>query len=233
MRAAFALLTIFGGARRPEPAAARWFPVVGVVVGAAVGGVWWGAAEVWPLAVAAVLAVVADVVVTGALHLDGVADSADGLLPHLARDRRLDVMASPDIGAFGVTGVALALLLRVAAFASMSPEPLIVAAIWCASRTTMAVVMSTVDYVRPGGLAEGYRGVPPGSVAVLGAGVSMTLAAVAEGAPGAVAVVGCAVTAAIVVAFARSRVGGYTGDVLGAAGVVGETAGLLVACARW
>jgi adenosylcobinamide-GDP ribazoletransferase len=231
-RSAFALLTILGGARRPEPAAVAWFPIVGVVVGAVVGGVWWGAAELWPIAVAAALAVVADVVVTGALHLDGLADTADGVLPHVDRARRLDVMAAPDVGAFGVTAVASALVMRTIALASTTPDVLLIAAIWCAARTVMTVAMRVVPYARPGGLADGFVG---GSAApiLFGAVLALVLGVAAEGGPGALAVLACAAAGGGVVLLARARLGGFTGDVLGAAGVVGETVGLLVACARW
>ena len=99
VRRALAFLTPLGRAAVPDSRTMSWFPVVGALVGAVVGCVWWGADRLWPPAVAAALTVAADLALTGMLHVDGLADSADGLLPHLPRKRRLEVMADPAIGA--------------------------------------------------------------------------------------------------------------------------------------
>jgi adenosylcobinamide-GDP ribazoletransferase len=234
--AALAFLTPLGRAREPDRTTFDWFPVVGAAIGAAVGLVWWGAHQLWTPLVAAALAVAADVALTGALHVDGLADTADGVLPHLDRDRRLAVMAEPDVGAFGVTAVVLTLLLRVVALAALAPDVALVAALWCASRTVMAVTARAVPYARSeGGLAAAFLGRSPVPVGLLGTSVALAVAALApSGTVRAVAAVtAVAIAGAAVVALARRRLGGFTGDVLGAAGVVGETVGLLVAAARW
>src|SRR5205085_203816 len=127
MRRALAFLTPIGGAVPPSPDAVRWFPIAGLLIGLAVGGVWWGAAQFWSPAVAAALAVVADLALTGMLHMDGLVDSADGLLPHLDRERRLAVMSEPTVGAFGVVVAVAVLLLRWVALASMSADVWLVA----------------------------------------------------------------------------------------------------------
>lgn len=222
-RQAIAFLTPVGGAATPSPKALPWFPVVGAGIGAALGGVWWVAGELWPPVVAAAVVVAADLALTGLLHLDGLADSADGLLPHLPRERRLDVMAAPDVGAFGVGVAGAVLLLRWSALAVLRPDPALLAGLWCGSRTLMATVATTVPYARDEGLATAFLGGPlTWPIAVVGAVIAGVLAGVA-----AVGVL----AGLLVVALAKRRVGGFTGDVLGAAGVVGETAGLLVAAA--
>src|SRR5437588_3260832 len=222
-RQALAFLTPVGGAAAPSPKALPWFPVVGAAIGAALGGVWWVAGELWPPLVAAAVVVAADLAMTGLLHLDGLADSADGLLPHLSRERRLEVMAAPDVGAFGMGVACAAVLLRWSALAVLRPDPALLAGLWCGSRTLMATVATAVPYARDEGLASAFLGGAwTWSVAVFGA----VLAAVLAGWAGAGVLVGL-----LVVALARRRIGGFTGDVLGAAGVVGETAGLLVAAA--
>jgi len=235
--AAIAFLTPLGRAREPDRTTFDWFPLVGALLGAAVGLVWWGAHEVWSPLVAATLAVAADVALTGALHVDGLADSADGVLPHLDRDRRLAVMAEPDVGAFGVTAVVLTLTLRVALLATLLPDVGLLAALWCASRTTMAVAARAVPYARgEAGLAASFLGRSPLPVALLGGAMAAALPLTATHvgpAPTLAAVVAVAGAGAAVVALARRRLGGFTGDVLGAAGLVGETVGLLVAAARW
>lgn len=237
MRRAVAFLTPLGGAAAPSPAALPWFPVVGALLGAAVGAVWWGADRLWPPAVAAALAVAADLVLTGALHADGLADTADGLLPPLDAGRRLDVMADPRTGAFGVVAVVTVLLLRWAAFASRDPSVLAVAGVWCASRTAMAVALLALTYARPGGLATPFQGGRARTVPLAAAGgiAATALACVGLGSAmeGAAVVLAALAGAALVLWLAVRRIGGYTGDVLGAAGMVGETAGVLAAAARW
>src|SRR5690606_22375480 len=158
MRAALGFLTVLGGAAPPDDRARAWFGVVGGVVGAAVGGVWWVAGELWPPLVAAVVAVAADAALTGMLHLDGLADSADGLLPPLPRDRRLAVMAAPDVGALGVVALVLALGARVAALAALRPDVALVAGLWAGSRAAMALTMALVPYARDRGTASGFAG---------------------------------------------------------------------------
>lgn len=231
MRRALSFLTPLGGATPPAPAALAWFPAVGAVLGLALGGVWWLADLLWAAPVAAAVVVAADLALTGMLHFDGLVDSADGLLPPLEQGRRLEVMADPAAGAFGVGVAVVVVLLRWASLAALAPAPWLLAALWCGSRLVMAVVAAKLPYARPGGLAGafldgGRRKVPVAGVLLVG-----LLAALAGG-DGLAGVVVLAAAAAGVVALAVRRIGGFTGDILGAAGIVGETAGLLAAAAR-
>jgi adenosylcobinamide-GDP ribazoletransferase len=233
MRSALGFLTIVGGAAPPDRRAPAWFGLVGALVGLAVGAVWWGAGELWPPLLAAVLAVAADAAVTGMLHLDGLADSADGLLPPVDRQRRLAIMATADVGAFGLVAVVVVLGARVAALAALSPDPLLLAGLWAGARAGMALTMAVVPYARDTGAASGFagRGIAPGAVTLAAAGalIVATLGGWAGVATAAALIAGFVA----VVAVAVRRLGGYTGDVLGAAGVVAETVGLVVAAARW
>ncbi|GAC1477013.1 MAG: adenosylcobinamide-GDP ribazoletransferase [Acidimicrobiales bacterium] len=237
LRQAVAFLTPVGGAVPPGPEAFFWFPAVGAVLGLVVGAVWWTATRLWDPAIGAVLAVVADLAVTGMLHFDGVCDAADGLLPPLDRARRLAVMASPEIGAFGLATGIVVLGLRGACLAAVAPSPVLLAGLWAFSRTAMVAIAVGLPYARPGGLAAGF--LPRGGRAVLvpvvaaGTAAALLLAIVWRPLVGPLAVVGAGAAVAAVAALARHRIGGFTGDVLGAAGVLAETAGLLVGCARW
>src|SRR5205823_297141 len=179
---------------------------------------------VWSPGVAAAVAVTADLAFTGMLHLDGLVDSADGLLPHLPAERRLAVMAAPDVGAFGVAVAGAALLLRWSALSSMHHSVALVAGLWCLSRSSMAVIALVLPYARSeGGLASAFlgRGGPlrPAVIGSAAVAIAVWFAGVAPA-------LGAVVAAALVAAFARRRIGGFTGDVLGAAGVVAETVGL-------
>lgn len=237
LRGAVGFLTPFGGAADPAPGAVYWFPVAGAVLGLLVGGAWWITSLVWAPLVAAVIAVAVDFVVTGMLHLDGLCDAADGLLAPMGRVRRLEVMASPDIGAFGLGVAATVLVLRVACLAALHPSPLLVAGLWAGSRTAMAAVLVGVPYARPGGLAAAFRGTDPNRVflpvTVGGAALALVLAVAWRPALGPFAVVALVVASGSVVLLAVRRIGGFTGDVLGAMGMIGETAGLLIACGAW
>ena len=231
MRRALSFLTPFGGAADPAPSALAWFPLVGALIGLAVGD-----------------------------HGDrrsgrgspspprGPPDPADGLLPPLPRARRLEVMADPRLGTFGVAGLAIILLARFGAFASMLPSPLAVAGLWSGSRTAMAVTARAVPYARPAGLASAFLGVPtagaarprvpaalasPAVLGLIGGLLAVFLAVAGRGVHGLAAVGAEGAAAAGVVFLAWRRLGGFTGDVLGAAAVAGETAGLLTLALRW
>jgi adenosylcobinamide-GDP ribazoletransferase len=230
MRRALSFLTPVGGAVAPSPSALSWFPVVGALLGLALGGVWWLADRLWAAPVAAAVVIAADLALTGMLHFDGLVDSADGLLPPLERGRRLEVMADQSAGAFGVGVGVVVLLLRWASLAALAPAPWLLAALWCGSRLAMAVVAQSVPYARPGGLAGAFLDGGRRRVPVAGVLLVVVLAAAGRG-DAVVGVVTLAVVAAGVVALALRRIGGFTGDVLGAAGMLGETAGLLAAAA--
>jgi adenosylcobinamide-GDP ribazoletransferase len=233
MREALGFLTILGGARTPTPRALRWFPVVGLFVGALVGVAWWAAGEILLALPAGAVAVVVDLAVTGLLHIDGLADASDGLLPHAARDRRLQIMREPGVGAYGVAVVVVVLIARVVGFAALAPSVGLVAALWCASRTVVATVPRWLPYVREEGLASAVVSVPPAPWIALGMPAAAAIGWAASGVAGLAAVLAVVLGSAAVLVLARARIGGYTGDVLGAAIVVGETVGLLVAGAQW
>jgi adenosylcobinamide-GDP ribazoletransferase len=228
------------------------------MVGALLGVVWWSADRVWDEPVAAALIVALDLGVTGMLHFDGLVDTADGLIPPLpapSAARRLEIMSDPHVGAFGLAGGATVLLLRFVALLTLRPSIALLAALWCASRTFMGVIARAVPYARAtphpnllqkpapdagfcnnyggGGLARAFIGGRPWALAFGGLALALVLAVVWRPVAGVAAVGASGVAAGCVTALAWRRVGGFTGDVLGAAGIVGETAGLIVATAKW
>jgi adenosylcobinamide-GDP ribazoletransferase len=246
LRAALGFLTPLPvGDSVPGAATLPWLPVVGALLGVVLALVWWGAGSVFPPLVAGVLVVGADVVLTGALHLDGLADTADGLLAHkgVDREQRLAIMKAPDVGAFGVAAVVVVLALRVAVFASMDVDGWLVVAFWMMARGLMAQVLLSEEPYVGGGLATVFRSEPRSSpmawtrlvtYALAGGGPLLLLLIDTTQAVGRAVAWLCAYLAAVaVVTVARRRLGGITGDVLGAMGMVVETVGLVVASARW
>ncbi len=250
MRRALAFLTPFGHAAVPTPRTLEWFPAAGALIGAIVGCVWWAAGRAWAPLVAAAVTVAADAALTGYLHLDGLADAADGLLAPMDRERRLEVLRDPSIGAFGAATLLTVVLLRFSVFAVTPARVLVVAGLWCGSRTAMAVVARVLPYARPdGGLATAFVVDPGGEAArgvvgsrrwsrwsvcsaVAGLALAVFLAALGSPSRGVAAIGAEAAGSASVAWLALRRIGGFTGDVLGAAGVIGETAGLLVLVVR-
>ena len=185
---------------------------MGIAVGAVVGTSWWVAGRVWPAALAAVVAVAVDAAVTGCLHLDGLADAADGLLPAVGRTRRFEIMADPRVGAFGAVASSSCCPCGSTALAVTVARPLVIVGLWCGSRTMMGVVARTAalrargrrarrrpSWATPGAHSAASRY----GVAAYGMGAAFALAAVGAGGRGLV-VVGAEVVAMLgVVWFAR------------------------------
>ena len=228
---ALAFMTIFGRSRTPHARTLWWLPLVGAMVGAAVAGTHWVTHQLWPPMVAGAVVVAVDLVITGALHLDGLADTADGVLPHLDRPRRLAVMAEPGIGAFAVAVVVTVLMTRWALLADAGLDPVALVAIWAMSRTMVAIIPAVVPYARPDGLASAFlAGSSPWlSLWLVPAGATLI---VTHGFNGAAAAFAAVVTAVGLVVLAKRRLGGFTGDILGASILVSETAALLALAAQ-
>ncbi len=235
LASAVSFLSPLGAHREVNNAALAWLGPAGAGLGAAVGQVWWaGTKRAGPLFGGA-LATVADAAFTGALHLDGLADAADGLVPVMDRSRRLEVMADPATGAFGTTALSGTLILRAAALSAVEPDAALLASLWCLSRTLMAGVAQTMTYARPGGgLVSAFLPQNPKTPtavlpSLLGGGlVSLALARPWRHPLAVVPLIGAVLAGAGVATVARRRIGGFTGDVLGAIGVVAETAGIAI-----
>jgi adenosylcobinamide-GDP ribazoletransferase len=210
-------------------AAAPWFPVVGALVGALAGGLLVAVQPLVGAQIAATLAVVALVAVTGALHADGLADCADGLGARGGgRERRLAVMRDPAIGVFG----ALALLawgaLLVGALARLGGADALRALVVAAAIGRWGALLhaATAQPARPDGLGAGFA-VTPAAVA-LAAPVPVVLALVLEPPlQGLVALLAGVLVAGLVSLWARRMLGGRTGDTLGATVALGELAACL------
>ncbi len=236
MLAALAFLTPLPvSSRAPTGRTFLWFPLVGALIGGILG-LSWRALDTITRGqgfVVAILLVALDLALTGAMHFDGLVDAADGLFAPADRARRLAIMAGPEIGAFGLATGVMALLLRVACITQLSPQPLLLIGLWCASRTVMACVAAALPYARAEGLASAFLDEMPEALIIGVPGVLLAVfVATGAGARGPLAVAAGLVAALGVALLARRRLGGFTGDILGACGVVCETVGLLVAAAR-
>jgi adenosylcobinamide-GDP ribazoletransferase len=201
-----------------------WFPVVGALVGAAVGAVAAGLGELVPASVAAAVAVLTGVLITGAFHEDGLADSADAVAGGWTLERRLEILKDPRHGSYGVAALCGSIVLRVVAVATLGPAAAFggLVAAHALGRGAAVATMGLVPVARPDGLgAEFARSVRLGRAAA-GAAIALAIAALATGwwvGPLAAAAAAAAVAVALV---ARRAFGGITGDVLGAIEQVAE-----------
>lgn len=235
-------------------AAVRYFPLAGLAVGLIGAAVLWLSAQLLPMPVAALLALAATAAATGAFHEDGLADTFDALGGHVERSRALEIMRDSRIGTYGALASLFGVLLRWQALAALPPA-LGVCALLCLhplARAAAASLMASLPYVR---LEDDAKAKPVAQslparrlAATLALGLAplaAMLAAVAvwgDAAPGGTAwaayawplLAGAAaigIVRGLCARWFRARLGGYTGDTLGACEQLGEAAFLLAALA--
>nr|WP_204332654.1 adenosylcobinamide-GDP ribazoletransferase [Geodermatophilus sabuli] len=218
-----------------------WAPLVGLVLGGVATGIAVAGARLVSPLVGAVLGVAALAALTRGLHLDGLADTADGLGPLRGRERALQVMRQGDVGPFGVLTLLLTVLLQISCAAALLGTADGWLPVWTAVLTARLAMART-----------GLRGVPVAEGSSLGRAVAGTVSRtwlagwalataglVLAGAGGDWPLAGrvCGsvlaglVAAEVVLRRARARLGGVTGDVMGAVGETAAAATLLVAAA--
>lgn len=212
-----------------------WFAPVGVLIGLVVGLAWWISASFLPALPAAALALTIGLLLTGALHEDGLADCADGLGGATSREKALEIMRDSQIGAYGAIAIAMTILLRVAALASLSPVAGLLALIiaHAVSRASIVSALTLSNYARKSGL---------GSIVSSGTTITTLAIAIALGLAAALLLGGfsgllagfLALTAAWgFLRYLEHRLGGYTGDGLGAMQQISEITVLLVLSGFW
>jgi adenosylcobinamide-GDP ribazoletransferase len=215
----------------------RYFPVVGSLVGAICAGVLAGARMVWPSGpLPALLAVAAAVLLSGAFHEDGLADTADGLGGGQSRDHRLAIMKDSRLGTYGALALGLTLGARVFALASIAPTGVACAVLvfaHAAGRAAAVAAMAAMPYAadpqasRLKAVARDVRR-SDAAIAILIAVAPLALLSPATG----IVLAAAGGLAALWPALASRRlIGGYTGDVLGAVEQACETGVLLGASA--
>jgi cobalamin 5'-phosphate synthase/cobalamin synthase len=206
--------------------AAAWFPLVGGLLGLVYGAVWFGAVHVGPPWVAAILVLVCEALLTGALHFDGLADMADGFGGGRTRDDVLRIMRDHAIGTYGATALVLMLLLAASCLVALKTSLLV--ACWLAAggafgRWAIVLLSRALPYARSDNAISSHIGVRQLILATLT--VCATGFLIRWQAP-----IAAGVTLLITIPlglFFRKRIGGITGDTLGATSQICETAVLL------
>jgi adenosylcobinamide-GDP ribazoletransferase len=206
------------------------FPLVGLLLGSLTAAIFWAVGPFLPKPILAVLAVTVLLAWSGGLHLDGVADCADGFFSSRPRERMLEIMRDSRIGAMGVIGLVLLLALKMAALFSLPPEQFwrVLLLMPLAGRVGILLMLALLPYARPEGLATvffaGSRrlAVLPGLV---------ILATTAWFTASIIGLTGALLALLLLLPFClfcQARIGGATGDTLGAACEITET--LLAVC---
>lgn len=210
-----------------------WFPVVGALIGAAVAAICYGLGQVLPPLPVGAIVVLLLVAASAGLHMDGLADTADGLFSARPRERVLEIMKDSHIGTMGVLAVVGVLLLKTGLFTAVDESlrwrTVLLAPI--AGRCAVLLAMSLFPYARSeGGLATIFRSDRRRALLLSAWAVVFVFAAgwLCASYRG-VAVAGAAVAAALMFGwYVRRRLGGYTGDTLGATNELTEVMPFLV-----
>ena len=221
---------------------ARHFPAVGLVVGGFAALVLWAAAHAWSAPVAVLLSMAATVWLTGAFHEDGLADTCDGLGGAVARERALAIMKDSRLGTYGAVALLLVLALKAAALHSLATRDLLatlaalpLAHAW--SRVATVLLLRLLPY---GGDAEHAKAKPMAqqvdglafAIAMLWAALAAASAAVfLPGVALAAAALAVGATTLCMARWLKRRLGGYTGDALGATQQFSELAVYLAVAA--
>lgn len=211
------------------------FPIVGLFVGGFLGLCYLGLHRYFLTVATAGMIVALDAGVTGLLHLDALGDAGDGLIPHLIREKRLIVMADPQVGAFGVATIILVELVRLASLTNSKSILVAMSAAYAMSRGLMAIGVLTARSAKANSMLGIFGVISPKMRHAIRLAVIIQMLAVIIGGSllvgprillgGVVAVV----LFSLVMFRAYRAIGGATGDVIGAAGVLGEVGFLLLA----
>lgn len=210
-----------------------WFPFVGGMIGATVAGTYAAGLLVLPALASAGLAIGFGILATGALHEDGLADTADAFGAGVDRGRTLEILKDPRLGTYGVVAVVVSIVLRVSALASLSRWAAFAAlsAAHALSRTSGLGVMMLAPASPSSTLGAGYAaGLSRQAFAVAVASAT----AISVGTLGVWAPVAAAVATGVAIYVARrstARIGGITGDLLGAAEQITQIGVLLLVAA--
>ena len=232
---ALILLTRLPWPSPPKDAFARqsravWaFPLAGLIVGALACGIGWIAilAQLPVFAVAGLI-VATLIATTGAMHEDGLADTFDGLWGGFTPERRLEIMKDSHIGTYGVLALLLFQILRITAIAALvGAEMMTGVLVACVfSRSLMPALMAFLKNARHSGLSQSV-GAPPVSAVLAGLAVAALLALGLLGALALIPMLFAMIASLIVAKIAKAKIGGQTGDILGATQQITEITFLL------
>jgi adenosylcobinamide-GDP ribazoletransferase len=205
------------------------YPFVGLIIGALVGAVAWSL-ERAPVGVAAVIVLIVWVTLTGALHLDGLADSADAWAGGLGnRERTLEIMKDPRRGSIALVVVALLLLGKYAALEALIAQHrwLAIGSVPVLGRAAVQALLLTTPYVRPGGIGAALTAHQPRGWVAASLVLAVACVIAFEPLRGSMMTLAAAIVLGLLRLLMMRRLGGTTGDTAGASIELTELAALL------
>jgi adenosylcobinamide-GDP ribazoletransferase len=209
-----------------------WFPLVGGLIGLSAAFVDLGLGVVLPPMVVSTVTILVLLASSGGLHMDGLADSADGFFSSRSRERMLEIMHDSRSGPMGVMAIGAMLLLKTVTLASV-PTPLRFSTIVLmplAGRTALTVSLAATPYARrTGGLAGVFR--PGGVHPLLAAAILMAAGWMLQGHAGLLAAMASLAVTLLLAGYSKRKIGGFTGDTLGATCELTELIPALVSAA--
>ena len=234
LRAAIVFLTRIpvGVGRAGPPQLSRtvpWFPIVGAAIGALVGLVYLALAQVLPATLSAAVAVSFGVAVTGAFHIDGLADCADAFAGGATVERRLEILKDSTLGTYGTSALALVLLVEIAALAALDPTTglkSLVSAYAIGRSASVCVMVFSRKAVREG-LGADYITELSVLRCAVGVFAAIFLVIALNGTQAAVLLVFALPPAVLMWAWSHRSIGGVVGDSLGAITQLSQTSVLL------
>jgi len=216
----------------------KYYPLVGVLIGALCASIYWAAINVFAGPVAVLIAIAAGLLLTGAFHEDGLADTFDGIGGGETRERSLEIMKDSRLGTYGTGALVMALAIKAAALMTL-PIGMVCLALICGhglSRLSSILVISSSQYARDEGTAKPVvEGISPlGLATALATGIAiLILWAFVHPITGVIwGVVGLMLGHGLMRLFYERKLRGYTGDTLGAAQQASEI-GFYLGLAAW
>lgn len=205
-----------------------FFPIVGLLIGLLLFLANWGLGEVFSPVVTAAFTLLVWILISGAMHLDGLADSCDGLAGNTA-EKRLEIMKDSHTGAFGVVGISLLLLVKFAAIVSLSGwewEALVLAPVF--GTWAMVLAITVFPYARKNGVGQAFKQGATIFKLLIATIITLAAAALLAGWWGVVIMAITCLITVLVGVFFKSRLGGLTGDTYGAIKEVSEAIVLIL-----
>jgi len=236
--AALSFLTVIPLPRRREVSPEQvgkslvYFPVVGIIIGLILAGLYWLLRLILPSAVVSGLLLIFLVVLTGGLHLDGFVDTCDAIAGHKTPEARRQIMRDSRAGALGMVGVCCLLIVKYVSLNSV-PESLMMATLGLmpvVSRWVMVYAIFAHPYARSSGLGKVFKEMASRRRFVVATLIAVAVAIALARLPGLIIMLGVWVIAAAMAAYLKGKFSGLTGDTYGAMNEVAEVSVLILVC---
>jgi len=236
--AALSFLTVIPLPRRREVSPEQvgrsigYFPVVGIIIGLILAGLYWLLRLVLPSAVVSGLLLVCLVVLTGGLHLDGFVDTCDGIAGHKTPEARRQVMRDSRAGAFGIVGVCCLLIVKYVSLNSVPDSLMMMTLVLMpvVSRWAMVYAVFAYPYARPSGLGKVFKQAASQRRLAIATLVALAVAIPWFRLAGLVIMLGVWVIVVAMAAYLKRKFSGLTGDTYGAINEVAEVGVLILVC---